>query len=488
MTSAEMLPPSSPLPSPGRRLKTAPLPTADADAANPGVAANGAPNAAESVTFVEVDTFPDFADIQHGDLYALRLTNNTTGATHALHRFPAKFVPQAPRWALQQFADADSTILDPFMGSGTTLVEVLLHGGKGIGIDIDPLARLIAGAKTALLEPARIRTLAATLRASWEPASALVPPLPDVANFEHWFSPAAWRELAGLLEAISHLPCDDQERRFLLAVFSSIVRWVSNADDQSQKTYVSGTLPKSPPDVRDTFWRSFARAVAGLESLGLARRPGAQATVLDDADARATTLPPETVDLIVTSPPYLDSVDYMYNFMVEYFWLGPMLGVPTRRTFNARRRDHLGAKTPATALVDSPLAVRELVATAGVSEARRRAAYAYFGGMAEHFQEASRVLRAGGRYVLVVGNSQTRAAILPVHDGLVRLAADAGLILEKAFGYRVRRHYMKFPRAGRGGIILIDWVIVLRKRAGAAEHPGRLPLPWITLGVDAVAH
>ena len=47
---------------------------------------------------------------------------------------------------------------------------------------------------------------------------------------------------------------------------------------------------------------------------------------------------------------------------------------------------------------------------------------------------------------------------------------------------------MKFPRAGRGGIILIDWVIVLRKSSERTAAPSRLPLPWVTLDADAVAH
>lgn len=108
--------------------------------------------------------------------------------------------------------------------------------------------------------------------------------------------------------------------------------------------------------------------------------------------------------------------------------------------------------------------------------------------MARHFEEARRVLRSGARYVLVIGNSQSGKGILPVHDCLIRLAVDAGLAFDKAFGYRIRRHYMKFPRKGRGGIILMDWVIVLRKAGGPAAYPERLPLPWFTLGDDDVAH
>ncbi|MCA1846945.1 MAG: modification methylase, partial [Actinobacteria bacterium] len=96
-------------------------------------------------------------------------------------------------------------------------------------------------------------------------------------------------------------------------------------------------------------------------------------------------------------------------------------------------------------------------------------------------------LKPGARYVFVVGNSQTVLDMVPLHEALVRLAAAAGLSLERAFGYRIRRHYMKFPRNGRGGIILIDWVLVFRKRS-AASSPPPLPRHWVTLAPEAVAH
>jgi hypothetical protein len=119
--------------------------------------------------------------------------------------------------------------------------------------------------------------------------------------------------------------------------------------------------------------------------------------------------------------------------------------------------------------------------------ARRAAATTYFALMERHFHEMARVLRPGARYVFVVGNSQTVSDVVPLHESLVRLAGAAGLSLERAFGYRIRRHYMKFPRNGRGGIILIDWVLVLRNQA-SADGPGSLPRHWVTLAPEAVAH
>src|SRR4051812_19198123 len=107
--------------------------------------------------------------------------------------------------------------------------------------------------------------------------------------------------------------------------------------------------------------------------------------------------------------------------------------------------------------------------------------------MRAHFKEAARVLKPEAEYVLVIGNSASRGDLLPVHDCLVALARHEGLQLFHAFGYRIRRHYMKFPRAGRGGIILVDWVITLKKTSRRYSRD-TLPLLSLKLKANEVAH
>jgi DNA modification methylase len=439
--------------------------------------------------FREVSSFPTFKAIVNGELFSLTLSNKTANLTHGLHRFAGKFIPRIPAWALDQFADKKGVVLDPFCGSGTTLVEALARCKSSIGIDCDPLACMIARAKTAVVHSDRIQELGQQIRNTWEgPAGTLRPPMPGLANFSHWFSEKSWGYLQSLLAAIVGLDCEEYERNFLLCIFSSIIRYVSNADDQTQKTYVSGTLKKRPPGVPETFWKFFRRALTGLRELEKIRLADAKAAVVR-GDASRIDLPPASVDLVVTSPPYLDSLDYMYNFMLEYFWLGSLLGVPNRQTFNRMRRSPTGAKNPLIRTLDRlPASLDGLISEAHIIPARIRAMRAYCSSMAEHFNSCARVTKPNAYYILVIGNSKTGKGVLPIHDSLIRLAADAGFSFQKAFAYRIRRHYMKFPRAGRGGIITMEWVIVLKNTQSRVRYPDRLPLPDFTLRDDEVAN
>jgi len=199
-----------------------------------------------------------------GDVLVIPEGAKTIPCTHGLHRFPGKFIPNLPRYLIRSALpnDGSRVVFDPFCGSGTTLVEAALEGRMAIGSDIDPLAVAIARAKTQMLDSTDI----AGLRQHWlsfdygQEDPSLVP---DVPNLDHWFSRPTIAELTAIKRGC--LALEPRTRLFSLIVFSSIIRRVSNADDQTQKTYVSGTLPKTPPSPSKLFPVFLERAIAGME-------------------------------------------------------------------------------------------------------------------------------------------------------------------------------------------------------------------------------
>ena len=76
---------------------------------------------------------------------------DTQYASHNIHRYSGKFIPQIARSAIQLLSDPGDIILDPYLGSGTTALEAILLDRKCIGIDINPLAILISKVKTTVL-------------------------------------------------------------------------------------------------------------------------------------------------------------------------------------------------------------------------------------------------------------------------------------------------------------------------------------------------
>jgi len=400
-----------------------------------------------------------------GDALVIPEGVHTIPATHGLHRFPGKFIPNLPRYLIREVLPPDTRrlIFDPFCGSGTTPVEAALEGRPFLGTDIDALSILIASAKTSPLSEGDLDEI----ERAWQfhDYELYAPELiPKIENLEHWFSDVATRQLASIKQRCISFPA--HQRRFCLVVMSSIIRRVSNADDQTQKTYVSGTLKKRPPEPKAIFPVFLQRAVQGMREYAslLPRAPQGEIVQADSRLFRPTC----PIDDVVTSPPYIDSIDYMYNQMLEYFWLMTELGLADhddyrrlRRVPMGFRRDSSSAHALPEALGDQRAVFEETVSTIGERSVKEGdAVRAFFADYLAHLRNVHGFQRTGGRYVCVVGNSLIRDVIVPTVEFLVALHQATGYRLIDRFSYEIRRHYMKFPRRSNSGTIKMDHILV----------------------------
>src|SRR5258706_5771415 len=294
-----------------------------------------------------VDDLPVQREFEDGEIFIIRNCESRY-LTHIFHKYPGKFIPHIPRWALRRFLprNVGGVVFDPFVGSGTTLVEAYLYGLHGYGIDIDPLARLITKVKTTVIPETGLRTLPNDVISALEEkkAGSFRPRIPTLS---HWFNERAVEDLSAIYEVIEQFRDEPDVYDFLLVCFSAIIRRASNADNQTMKTYVSHTNPKSPEPVRPVFKKTVYTYADRLIKYGLLAPNKASARVLAADDARtldalwlAENLPP--VDLAVTSPPYIKSVDYIYNQMVELFWIGERWGLENQEKQNAFKRRYIG--------------------------------------------------------------------------------------------------------------------------------------------------
>lgn len=93
----------------------------------------------------------NFTNLSQDFIDAVLSRSPSQGYTHTFYRYPARFSPEFARAAIKFFSDKDDTILDPFMGGGTTLVEALVQGRNAIGTDINSLAHFVSTVKTTML-------------------------------------------------------------------------------------------------------------------------------------------------------------------------------------------------------------------------------------------------------------------------------------------------------------------------------------------------
>ena len=231
-----------------------------------------------------------------------------------LHPYPAKFITEIPGALLDILPVPPGTaVLDPFCGSGTTLVESQRHGVPCIGIDLNPIAGLIARVKTAPLPAGIEQAVEQSVERARHIGSA---PIPVIPNLDHWFKRPIQSALAACTATIDETSpeCHDILR---LALSSIIVR-VSNQDSDTRYAAVSKNV--EPEDVFAGFAASAQRIIAALAARDYELAP---ATVIgaDTLGATASDIG-HPVGLVITSPPYPNAYEYWLYHKYRMWWLG----------------------------------------------------------------------------------------------------------------------------------------------------------------------
>ena len=410
-------------------------------------------------------------------------------ATHALHAFAARCPPQLVRWAIERYSAPGDVVLDPMCGSGTTLVEAGLCGRIPWGADIDPLARLLALAKATLLDPALILAAAADLEARLG-ASGLDPSWrPRLTGLTYWFREDVADDLARLRLAIQMVDVGADLRRLLWAVYSSLIvarTSVANARDLAHSRHHYRAW-EAAPDVGGRFLKQLRRAARQMgefqQRLQEGDHPKPRPRMIG-ADARDLAIPPDTVDLIFTSPPYCTALDYTRAHSFSVAWLADVLETSSDDYRTLARRYIGSERAPlAEASAEQPLppASGHALVDAAVSALRehpKRAwiVFRYFRDMIAVLQECARVLRTGGHAVLVVCPSNIRKVRIPTHEVFAELAPTAtqGTLQLVALHERTihdRRRLMPYLEASFGERMRTEYVLVLRK-GGVARQSG----------------
>ena len=413
-------------------------------------------------------------------------TNSVTKSTHGFHKYPAKFIPQIPQWAINKYLKnkTNKLILDPFCGSGTTLVESILSGNYSIGIDIDPLSALISKVKTTKIDVEKLHLVVDWLNKCIEnPPSELF--IPDCQTLEHWFTKETINKLSIIRTLLNQISDNFENEKaikdiqdLLLICFSSIIRRVSNADNESQKTYVSHTKIKQPEEVFTLFFSQLDYFVERItEFSSNLNLKSAEIIVSSSASSLTNLLQNKKADLVITSPPYIKAIDYIYNQMAELFWVGDLFQMQTQNFQNEKKAQYIGNKQIPTKefknyspfisklnidLLDNKL--QEVFETDKKNGHKHSyLTYKYFTEMEKHFAEIAKCLKRNAHYVMVVGDSKVSDIYFNTVDFLSLIAERNGFILINKWGYKIKNRFMRFDRKGRGGIIDIDWVLELEK-------------------------
>jgi DNA modification methylase len=370
-----------------------------------------------------------------------------------IHPFPARMAAELALAQLRALPPG-SRVLDPMAGSGTVLRAAIEQGHTALGFDADPLAVLMARVWTTPLDPAALRTAAGQVA---EESSALrddaidlpwIDGDPETGAFvDFWFGARQQRDLRRLARVLHGRGVGDPVADALrLALSRTIVtkeRGASLARDVSHSR-PHRAFGEHDFDVPTAFVRAANRLAARL-----AAEPPPPGTTARLGDARHLAVVPDAaIDAAITSPPYLNAIDYLRGHRLALVWLGHRLD-----ELRAIRSASVGSERAPDAGADGLLAtaltggLRDLAAVSGKL---RRMIDRYALDLAAILAELHRVLRPGGRAVFVVGNSCLRGIFIE-NDRLLLAAAERLGFLRRDWQMRdlpAARRYLPPPTSG----------------------------------------
>jgi len=322
--------------------------------------------------------------------------------THGFHSYAGRMHPSIARGGVAAFSAAGDAVVDPFCGSGTVLVEAMGLGRRALGVDASPLGVAIARTRTTLLgAEGRERLVAAAAEiaeASGERArKRRRPEVPPWARNEiARFHAHVLFELLGLRELVMAAPDDDVGRALRLCLSSILVKFMKAGPaaprDGAAKRIARGVPSRMLAD-------RAAELARGLAALEQRTPPGTAAPEVWEGDARALPIADASAALVLSSPPYAGTYDYAAIHDARFLWLGL-----SEKKF---RRAQLGARSEA---------VGDVARDAWRAEQARFVA------------EIARVLRPGGRALLMVGDGVVDGQAEHAPDGIAAAGAPVGLV------------------------------------------------------------
>lgn len=350
-----------------------------------------------------------------------------------IHPFPARMAPELALRKTRQL-EQNSVVLDPMAGSGTVLKAAAQNGHRCIGFDIDPLAVLMTTVVTAKLDGDRLDKLTQRLLQRAVDLKVRDVDLPwfdrETAQFaEYWFAAEQRRQLKKIAHVLHHMPSlsdGSVEACALRIALSRLI--ITKESGASLARDVSHSRPHRVVDENDfNVFDQFAKAVERIKQRKEEASGGIRPRVrLGDA-RRLPWVRDASVDMVMTSPPYLNAIDYMRGHRLSLIWLGYSID-DLRRI----RSDSVGAERgPDEAeITEAAIKVRNaLGAIQKLPSRHQQMVDRYAFDLTLMLRQVSRVLKLGGRAVFVVGNSCLKDVFISNSRGLHVAARLSGLCL-----------------------------------------------------------
>jgi len=410
-------------------------------------------------------------------------------ATHFIHSYPAKLLLHIPHFFLSNniLSKPGDTVLDPFCGTGTVMLESLLSERQGLGFDVNPLACLIAQVKTTHIEERDLNNSIKRLKIQIDCKKKIESVFSDNATISFWFNPRIIKQLEIIREGILRTN-DPRIKNFFLVSFSSLIRKVSLADPRISvpvKVNFTGLTENHPISREENMRLEWLKKVNVSEVFfAILDRNVKRLAVLDayclNKDISAKVIHSDfrkqerkfeeskydnTVSLIITSPPYSGAQKYVRASKLNLEWLGDGASKDLKNIENKTigRESFVKSDYKERLVTGITRADNFLKKARKTNPLRAHIAGTYLLEMKEAFKEMYKFLKPGGHLVMVIGDNSVCGQKFLSHEYLGNIAEEIGFKSTLKLVDDIRSRGLMTKRNKTANMITEEWVLVFRK-------------------------
>ncbi len=370
---------------------------------------------------------------------------DTQYMTHGIHVYPARMIPQIAAKLIKRYSKEGDTIYDPFCGSGTTLAEARRLNRNALGNDLNPLAVLISNVKSTLIEPKKLRetwyNIAPIIIEQIEKyrnneISVDTSIYAEDVNIDYWFKPNVLDILTVIRSILFQEITEKKILDFFKVCFSSSTRKVSNVRNGEYKLYriSEEKLEEFKPDVFKIFESNVVMNIKRMDDYYISCKGNDVFTHAFLYDSLRITdsiilgdeehFKNDSIDLIVTSPPYGDSQTTVgYGQFSRYPLI--ILGFEKEETYSIDKRA-LGGQISPVDIPKSPLAQKTLNEISTNSEKRAKVMEAFYADLNQCLINMHRILKNKSHACIVIANRSVARVRVPTDEIIVEFSKELG--------------------------------------------------------------
>lgn len=338
-------------------------------------------------------------------------TANTKEYTHCYHNYPAMMIPQVANRLINLYGKNAKALFDPYCGTGTSLVEANLKGIDAYGTDLNPMARLIANAKTTIIDLQildlylkEFNDFLFSLNFGIKKSNIVAP---SFKNVDFWFKKETKTKLANIKQFINNIKSEFKLYRM---------------SEKQRETF--------NPDTFGLINAKLIRNRTGLKAYVEKNKNSTKTKIYDfDSSKNIDKIKEDSIDIVVTSPPYGDSrttVAYGQFSRLSNQWLD---------IENACQIDNqlMGGKAKNIKKIGIDVIDRTVKKIVDEDEKRARDIYSFYEDYSKSIVNVSKVIKKKGYACYVVGNRRVKDTILPTDEITKCLFQEYGFEYQNTF-------------------------------------------------------